>query len=82
MQKPGKLSKYSGNTANIQDYAVQVDKDLVNIFEYILRTPKTYQQSAEPTIGTSEEAYWKDTDDNKFYLIKNIAGTQKKVELT
>lgn len=82
MQKPGKLSKFSGQTSDIKEYATQVDKDLVNIFEYLLRFPKIYQQSAEPTIGTNEMAFWKDTDDSKFYLLMNIAGDQKKVELT
>lgn len=82
MQKPGKKSKFSGETSDIASYANQVDKDLTNLFEYILRFPKIYQQSAEPTIGTNEMAFWKDTDDSKFYLLLNIAGAQKKVELT
>lgn len=44
--------------------------------------PRIYSQAAEPDIGANSMAFWKDTDDSKYYLILDIAGTQKKVELT
>lgn len=44
--------------------------------------PKIYSQSAEPNIPNDTCAFWKDTDDGKYYLILDIGGTQKKVELT
>lgn len=44
--------------------------------------PRIYSQAAEPDIAANSMAFWKDTDDSKYYLILDIAGTQKKFELT
>ena len=45
--------------------------------------PKVYSQIAEPTLPNDTMAFWVDTDDlNRNYLILNVAGVQKKVELT
>jgi hypothetical protein len=44
--------------------------------------PKIYSQATEPNIPNDTMAFWKDTDDSKYYLILDIGGTQKKVELT
>lgn len=44
--------------------------------------PKIYSQATEPDIPNDSMAFWKDTDDNKFYIILDIGGTQKKTELT
>jgi len=44
--------------------------------------PKIYSQATEPDIPNNTTAFWKDTDDSKYYLILDIAGTQKKLELT
>lgn len=44
--------------------------------------PRYYEQSAEPTLVNDTCAFWKDTDDNKYYLIKDVGGTAKKIELT
>jgi hypothetical protein len=44
--------------------------------------PKVYTQSAEPDIPSDTFAFWKDSDDSKYYLILDIGGTQKKIELT
>jgi hypothetical protein len=43
--------------------------------------PKIYSQADEPDIGNNTTAFWTDTDDGKYYLILDIGGTQKKVEL-
>ena len=45
---------------------------------------KCYEQSAEPTLDLYEKyAFWKDTDDNKVYIIyRRGASDQVKVELT
>ena len=43
--------------------------------------PKIYSQGAEPDITNNSYAFWTDTDDGKYYLILDIAGAQKKVEL-
>jgi len=44
--------------------------------------PKIYSQATEPAIGNDTCAFWIDTDDGKYYLVLDIGGTQKKVELT
>ena len=44
--------------------------------------PKIYSQATEPDIPNDTMAFWTDTDDSKYYLILDISGTQKKVELT
>lgn len=83
MSKIAKSSNWlNSDKQKIEDYITNADKDLRTLFDYLARFPKTYIQSAEPTIPSDEMAFWKDSDDNKFYLIKNIDGTQKKVELT
>ena len=43
--------------------------------------PKIYSQADEPDIPNNSMAFWKDTDDSKYYLILDIGGTQKKIEL-
>lgn len=44
--------------------------------------PKIYKQSSEPSIPVDSLAFWKDTANNKYYMIINFDGVQKKVELT
>jgi len=43
--------------------------------------PKIYSQADEPDIANDSTAFWTDTDDSKYYLILDIGGTQKRVEL-
>ena len=81
--KPVKLSNFVRfNHSKPEDYIKDADGDLKNLFNHISVTPRIYQQSAEPTLSTNEFAFWKDTDDSKFYLCLNINGDQKTVELT
>lgn len=83
MPKIHKLSNLTGNQIQkLNDFVILLDRDVANIIDYIGRTPKTYIQADEPTIESDSFAFWKDTDDSKFYLLKNIGGDQKKVELT
>jgi len=77
-EKPKKVSKLD---KNLERYALDVDKDLDNIFEYLRSEPRVFIQSTEPTIKNNSFAFWKDSDDSKYYLILNIAGNAKKVEL-
>lgn len=44
--------------------------------------PKIYTQATEPNIANDSTAYWKDSDDSKYYMILDVGGTQKKVEMT
>jgi len=81
--KIAKQSNFVGfKNVNPETYIKTLDKDLLNIFTWLNRFPKTYIQAAEPSIPSDEMAFWKDSDNDKFYLLKNIDGTQKKVELT
>ena len=43
--------------------------------------PKIYVQSSEPELENDSYAFWKDINTGKYYLLANIGGTQKKVEL-
>ena len=84
-EKVFKKSLFLGKFKDIkdaEDWAKQVDKDLNNIFTYIRETPKTYVQSAEPVIPTGDNAFWEDSDDDKIYLLKDVDGSRKKIELT
>ena len=81
--KPFKTSNYASfKISKVEDYIKNIDRDLQQMFTYINTFPPLYTQGTEPTIGTDAVAFWKDSDDGKYYLIKDIAGTQKKVELT
>jgi len=42
----------------------------------------TYSQATEPDIDTDTVALWEDTANNRYWLIWDKAGTQRKVELT
>ena len=82
-EKPFKISSLTAFRKNkIGDHARNVDKDLKELFDYLASHPRVYTQSTEPAIANDTWAFWKDSDDNKFYLVLDIAGTQKKVELT
>lgn len=43
--------------------------------------PKIYSQSTEPNIANDSYAFWTDTDNGKYYLVLDIGGAQKKIEL-
>ena len=81
--KPVKVSNFVRfNHTKPEDYIETLDKDLNNLFTYLSINPRLYQQSAQPTLSTNEFAFWKDTDNDKFYLLVDIAGDTKTVELT
>lgn len=83
MSKPKKKSNFMGfSIAKQNNYIKDVDDDLNSIFSYLDRFPRVYQQSTEPSLADDTWSFWKDTDDSKYYLLLNISGTQKKVELT
>lgn len=78
--KPVKTSNYTGK--NLEGYVKDVDNDLKNIASYLNYFPRIYVQAAEPSIIEGSFAFWKDTDNSKFYLLLKIGSDQKKVELT
>lgn len=79
-EKPFKKSSYARKDDT--NYKRDVDSDLSTIFNFLGNYPRVYTQSAEPSLSNDTWGFWKDSDDSKFYLLLNIAGTQKKVELT
>lgn len=82
-EKPVKQSNFVRfNITKPEDYIKDIDKDVKNLFNYFSINPRIYQQATEPTLSTNEFAFWRDTDDEKFYLCLDINGTQKTVELT
>ena len=82
--KPKKLSNFQGfeNLKDAEYYANAVESDLDRLFTYLDRFPRFFEQSAQPTIQRNTFAFWRDTDDGKMYLIADISGNAKKVELT
>ena len=85
MEKPFKKSKLEfGNQAKdrLKQYAIDLDRDIFNLFQYVMNFPKVYSQNTIPTIPNDTIALWHDTLNAKYYWIVNIDGTQKKVELT
>ena len=83
MTKPVKLSNFVGaDNQDIEEHARTVDKDLKNIITYLSVFPRFFTAVAEPTLNTNEFGFWLDSGTSKYYLIMNLNGTQKKVELT
>ena len=82
--KPKKLSNLLDVTEKeqLKQYITAIDNDVFNITQYLDKFPRMFTQSTEPTIQRNTFAFWKDSDDSKFYLLLNVAGTTKKVELT
>ncbi len=64
------------------EYLSDLDNDVFNITTYLDTFPRSFEQSAQPTIQRNTFAFWRDLDDEKFYLLKDFRGTTKKVELT
>ena len=82
-EKPFKKSNFTSfNRQKMEDYIRDLDSDVRSIALYLNTFPKVYLQGTQPTIASDSVAFWKDTDDSKYYLILDIAGTAKKVELT
>ena len=82
-QKIDKISNFIGvrNEEQFESYINNADRDLKNIFEYLKLFPRQIETSAEPTLSADEWLFWRDTDDDKMYLIWKKGGNQKKVEL-
>ena len=84
MDKPKKISNLTNidDAKKLQSYITNLDSDVFKIVQYLDRLPRMFNQSAQPTIQDDTFAFWEDSDDNKFYLLWNRAGTTKTVELT
>lgn len=81
-KKPYKKSNYVlFNHQKEEVYIRDVDSDLQSIFTYLSTFPPVYKQSTQPTLQSDSLGFWKDTSNSKFYLMLNISGNTKKVEL-
>ena len=84
MEKQVKKSKLVGfDQERLQQYIVDLDRDVFNLFQYEMTFPRVYIQTTAPTIPNDTIALWHDSSGaNKYYWLVNIKGIQKKVELT
>ena len=82
--KPAKRSNFTReeSISRVLDYLKTIDDDILEIITYLDRFPRQFEQSAEPSIQRNTHAFWRDLDDEKFYLLKDFGGVTKKVELT
>ena len=83
-EKPKKQSNYSQATDEdkLKNYLTLVDRDLTNLFTYLDRFPRMFEQSAEPTLQRNTFGFWRDTDDGKIYLMIDISANTNKIEIT
>ncbi len=81
--KPKKLSNFTGlqNEEKLKQYITSLDGDVFNIVQYLDRFPRVFEQAGEPTLQRNTFSFWSDSANTKMYLIANISGGQKKVEL-
>ena len=82
--KPKKISNFKtlDSIEEVNSYVRALEADLKRLYTYLDRFPRLFEQSAQPTIQRNTFALWRDTDDGKMYVIADISGNQKKVELT
>jgi len=82
--KPKKISNFTGDfeTQPPEAWARDVNKDLERVSTYLDTFPRLFEAAAQPSIQRNTLAMWHDTGTGKFYLMMNIGGTTKKVELT
>ena len=82
MSKPKKISNLTTfEEDKLQQYIKVVDKDIFNVFQYLDTFPRYFEQAAEPTIQRNTFSFWSDSANTKMYLLCNISGGQKKIEL-
>jgi len=82
-QVPKKTSNFIGTEkALMEGYIRALDSDVMNIMQYLSRFPRQIEASTEPTLSADEWILWRDTDDDKMYIIWKKNSNQKKVELT
>lgn len=69
------------STVTVTDNQIRVHSNKVLDVTTAEFKPRLYSASTEPDIPTGTQAYWQDTDDNKVYIILDVADTQYKTEL-
>lgn len=83
-EKPKKLSNLTGfkEIKELKNYLVGLDGDIRNIVEYLDRFPRFFEQAGQPAIQRNTFTFWSDSANTKMYLLCNISGGTKKIELT
>lgn len=83
--KPKKLSNFNvldfSDMEKVKNYLNNLDRDMANIFIYLDRFPRFFEQGTQPTIQRNTFSFWSDSSVVKLYLLCNLAGGTKKVEL-
>ena len=84
--KPKKISNFSiidlKDESKVRQYIKALDNDVFSIVQYLDKFPRFFEQATEPTIQRNTFSFWSDNANTKMYLLANISGGQKKVELT
>lgn len=81
-QKPVKKSHYtkSEDPKRLNDYVVDLDRDMFNFYTYMVNFPTVYRQASTPTLTSDGIALWDNTSTSKFYWICRINGVQKTLD--
>lgn len=82
------LNKFSewdtlGNLTQYKNLTVNQNTTILGTLDWSSNSakPKIYIQSSEPDLENDTYAFWKDTNTSKYYLLLDVSGEQKKVEL-
>jgi len=83
--KPKKLSNVGRldftDETKVRQYIASLDQDIFNIVQYLDRFPRFFEQATEPTIQRNTFAFWSSSGASNIFLIANISGGQKRVQL-
>ena len=84
--KPKKLSNFNAldfdDIKKIKNYLNNLDRDMANVINYLDRFPRLFEQATQPTIQRNTFSFWSNSSTASLFAICNIAGGQKKVQLT
>jgi hypothetical protein len=72
----------SFDTAPADTAVALIKTDGTSFTAEIVKYGATYESSLQPDIPDNEFAFWKDDDDGKVYIIKDVDGSQYALELT
>ena len=82
--KPKKYSNLidTEDIEKLKEYLKVLDKDVANLFNYLDRFPRFFEQGTQPTIQRNTFSFWSNSAASEMYLLGNISGGTKKVQLT
>jgi hypothetical protein len=81
-QKPVKKSHFEGikELDKINNYLVDMDRDMFNFYQYFINFPKVYTQATQPSIPVDSIALWDNTTTGHRFWIWNTGGTQNALD--